>query len=435
MAQVKLRELVQFSKSKFQLDSSMGKAGKGENQVPSRPLRVFMVPIAFQRIPKSDRLACHYVLYSPALPTPSLTPVRHTISEVLNVWRMGLFVVGRGYRYVWDRVMMPNIYKHGNMHSTNPSEKLRKRIYDLSDNLVYRWMSSPEEDLLRLMNTHAQFIHFHRRMHVPIRKIEMVYPAVTTQAAKEHLVFDQTAAYIPPFQLDTGKLDKIEQNSSDMKQQVTFTLEHLSETVPHFKKQQKKSQYAFLATLPFYGFFSLALPDISNVVAGYFGLEKTTLDLKWLGDFIGLPLAYNIIRWFSYSRCVKSANLIKSVSESGFKLKETIEPEIERLEGLLDAETNEKRQTALKVQIAHLKQNLKESGIHYVPVEGNYAVFSKNVWKQKCFSMKMESGLEFVDDKSLSQFARTNAIKFPALHVYTRKAQEKLRMRLRMLSR
>jgi hypothetical protein len=109
-------------------------------------------------------------------PVPILKP-RHSIlklglGEMLSFWRSGLWVLGRVYRSLWNALMMPNVYRTPLLKpAMGGIERVRKRVFDASDRLVSRWAISNEEDFLRSINTHAQFIHFGKNIQFPLKKV------------------------------------------------------------------------------------------------------------------------------------------------------------------------------------------------------------------------------------------------------------------------
>lgn len=132
----------------------------------------------------------HYLLYPATMPKPNASVPRRAVEEVLGLWKNGLWVIGRAYRAVWNFTFLPQIYRDGtnaqtaivNNHVLSGSERdsperqsllerTRKRIFDASDRAVLPWVSSGEEELLRQLNTHGQFVHFGHNAHVPIKRV------------------------------------------------------------------------------------------------------------------------------------------------------------------------------------------------------------------------------------------------------------------------
>lgn len=149
----------------------------------STTLRLLVLPVGFRRasaiqssVKSCARLQCHFILYP--LPNTSIRPsvLRNLMSDTIDAWKTGLWVLSRGYRYLWDATFKPAVYNKSpdkddhNVH-LNALERTRKKVYDWSDGMVSRWMHSSEEELLRTMNTHAQFIHFNQNLHIPFKKV------------------------------------------------------------------------------------------------------------------------------------------------------------------------------------------------------------------------------------------------------------------------
>lgn len=140
-----------------------------------RSLKILVVPILLKKAPNSSDIECNYTLYPIPKSSPSLSTVRNFTVEFINVWKSGLWIIGRLYRKTWNLLAMPDLYKEHRRLPTDPSpsaiQSLKKAIFDYSDSVVDRWVPNQSENLLKSIDTHAQFIHFNQKLEVPIEKV------------------------------------------------------------------------------------------------------------------------------------------------------------------------------------------------------------------------------------------------------------------------
>ena len=140
----------------------------------------------------TTRTKISYMLYPVTLSKPNASLARRSVEEVLGLWRNGLWTLGRMYRALWNlafyresnyRVVdaagdsgytgSPSPNRSPTRTPSHPSwlDRQRKKIFDASDRVVSRWLPTAEEEFLRQVNTHGQFVHFGRNANIPIQKV------------------------------------------------------------------------------------------------------------------------------------------------------------------------------------------------------------------------------------------------------------------------
>ena len=165
---------------------------------------------------------------------------------------------------------------------------------------------------------------------------------------------------------DGGGDDSLTQTPQHNKETTTTTmlderflanLTHMSRLgSPYYSQLLHRSKLVLLVTVPFYAVVPAALLQLDLAVGALLtttaaaATETTasaltttmttmatecTVFREWGGGLVSLPLAYNLIRWFSYSRCVQTATFLATFLRAQQQYRPALELERDRLRQLL----------------------------------------------------------------------------------------------------
>ena len=428
-------------------------------------LRLIQVPIAFTRSPSgSGRLQCHYMYYP--LPVSSGQPdplIKRSLGRLVNVWKSGLWVVGRMYRSVGNLTF----YNGGNYrypplprHSRpelSMVQRARKRVFDYSDALIWRWAPCSEEDLMRNTNTKAEFIHLHEKMSMPLKKAELVVPSQLLELAdKDQLEFCSPFTYPSPQNPHHDQEYVLKGGTSDCKQVFIKHLQHLSYLSENrFKKLNITSRVVLLVTVPFYAVWANGLPYFDSVLttAWLHGAE-TLLNpellvpadeayqiLRPLKSWMSLPLAYNMIKIFSYQRCVAVGSFFKKLLALELVSRPKLDQDLQKLIAMYESKNSEgpenvdmKRQKevldALHENVKATQRAVDDIGVDVTTDSHQFAHISDMM----AHIQITDNEPVYLSQTAISTLARHYGVPPAQMYKDIFKAQQKLRIRFRLLS-
>ncbi len=140
-------------------------------------------------------------------------------------------------------------------------------------------------------------------------------------------------------------------------------LEHLASlNSPHFQQLQRRSKIVLAVTLPFYAMWPSMLEQLDIMISQQMMIDNVT----WFQSFtklVSLPLAYNLVRLFSNTRCYKSSNFLSHILQADTMLRPNLERERERLHAL-QAKKSGRDDAVLEDQLKQFDKMVDGIGVH-----------------------------------------------------------------------
>lgn len=407
-----------FVRSKFAPNlSSIAKSASANANASAidTTLRILSIPVAFRSHRSIDgRVTSNiYVHLYPIQVKHSMSLIKSGISELVQLWRSGLWVLGRTYRGTWNALFMPQVY-HRQLSSGSKISLLdsaRKKIFDWSDRVTHRWSTVPEEDLLRAIDSQAQITHHNQNLSIPMKKIQIITPTE---------IFEKCDYVLLPFKFTAdGKTPDVS---------IQTTMQHLANmSEPHYSQLSKRTKIILAVTIPFYLIWPDMLTELDKMTPQMLSaLGSTTLDsTTWWHDtftkLVSLPLAFNLIRMFAYMRCHKSGNFVKQVLASDVLVRPELEKELQKLD---DMRIKGNSSDMLALHRKEVEETLDSIGTHYTAEVSSTLV--------KCYDDLMKNSQNdldkfvWIDKPTVRELAQTYQIPSARLYKDLIKATEKL---------
>lgn len=129
----------------------------------------------------------------------------------------------------------------------------------------------------------------------------------------------------------------------------------------HFKLLANRSKLFFILTVPFYLIWPLALSELDSMLSIYHPIMMQDGSSDWFffqkfESLVSLPLAYNLVRWFAYQRCVKAGKFLNSIMDTETSYKPVLEEELKRLNGLMAKDNQSISEASRQTMATHIEQ-------------------------------------------------------------------------------
>ncbi|KAI3641465.1 hypothetical protein MIR68_000595 [Amoeboaphelidium protococcarum] len=396
-------------------------------------LRILALPIAFKLNPVQKIDQCFYMLYPMPARHRSTSMMQYGTMKMVNVWRNGLWIIGRTYKTIWDFMMRPRQQMKSIGHNEHQSQladrskdnlqvqsassfidKLRLPVYRWSQSLIRQWSLTMGEDFMRHVDLTSGFIHLKRdKLQMPVKKIELIYPRFMDD-------MKCSSDYLPQQQL-ASKSEQIDVQLQD-------TVNHVQTLEQYMVQQRKRAAKVLLITLPFYAVFPYTLYEID-------AMQLLSVSLSGFDKIVSLPIAYNFIKLFSYHRCLQTVRLFNTINDTEQKVAEQCRNDIEQCRQKLtqDASTmSDGQRLVLESEIKSSEEIIDSHGFH-IHSDSDLNQSYRSTLSQPCAGSSKQQqmgGLVWIDKAAVARISQLYSLDAAQLYKYVVKASEKTRLNL-----
>ncbi|KAI3642280.1 hypothetical protein MP228_011835 [Amoeboaphelidium protococcarum] len=394
-------------------------------------LRVLALPIAFKLNSVQKINQCYYMLYPVPARHRSTSMMQYGTMKMVNVWRNGLWIIGRTYKTIWDFMMQPRQQMKSISHnehqadrSTDPNlqvqsassfiDKLRLPVYRWSQNLIRQWSLTMGEDFMRHVDLTSGFIHLKRdKLQMPVKKVELIYPRFMDG-------IKCSSGYLPYQQLGSV--------SEQIDVQLQDTVNHVQTLEQQMIQYRKRAAKVLLITLPFYAVFPYTLYEID-------AMQLLSVSLSGFDKIVSLPIAYNFIKLFSYHRCLQTVRLFNSIKDTEQKVAEQCRSDIEQCRQKLiqDAATmSDGQRLVLESEIRNSEEIIDSHGFHiYSDSDLDQSYRSMFSQPSAVGKQQQEAGdMVWIDKPSVARISQLYSLDAAQLYKSIVKASDKTRLNL-----
>lgn len=189
-----------------------------------------------------------------------------------------------------------------------------------------------------------------------------------------------------------------------------------------------KSKLVLGITIPFYLIIPLSLNRLDEILSALF--ERSIEWFRGYEKLVPLPLTYNVVRMFSYHRCISTANFFSKISDIEKETIPKLKEEIVDLKKTSSAVSSENRATLSK-HIKDLEASVQNLGFHYIQCADLSKCYSSLAKKVDNLSSENEAEI-WIDRQSLSTLCKNYRIPASRFLKEITKSKENISRKLRI---